>query len=348
MKKHIEPKRAGLFDRMERLEDLDKLNDPLGRLDNVIDWDIFMPVLERIPKREPKGAGGRPAWPPMLMFKALIISHLYNLSDAALEFQITDRLSFKRFLGMTDADKSPDEKTIWAFREKLVRHNLMEAAFGEFRDELERRGLIANKGQMIDATFVEVPRQRNTREENETVKEGRIPAEWRETPHELRQKDTDARWTKKGDQKHYGYKNHVNVDTESKLIKDSIVTSASVHDSNVLEDLLKEGDPVTYADSAYSSPRCKGVFEAKGVTPQVVERKYRGRPLTEEQVESNHGKSKTRVRVEHVFATMRMTLRAAWNRCVGMERNRAAITMVNLVYNLVRFEQIERLGLKTW
>ena len=100
------------------------MGDPLARLDEVVDWTLFEPVFERIPKAEPKGLGGRPAFCPLMMFKAIIIANLYQLSDQQLQFQTTDRLSFKRFLGLTAADKSPDEKTFWASREKLTPQQL--------------------------------------------------------------------------------------------------------------------------------------------------------------------------------------------------------------------------------
>jgi IS5 family transposase len=264
----IEPKQPGLFDAQDRLEELHEMGDPLQRLDRVIDWDVFRPVLAAIPKDDPKGPGGRPAFDPLLMLKVMVIGHLYNLSDAQLEFQITDRHSFKRFLGITDADKAPDEKTIWAFRDVLVKNDLMKKAFVAFHGVLEQEGLFARKGQMVDASFVEVPRQRNSREDNAAIKQGEMPEGWEDQPEMLRQKDRDARWTKNN--------------------------------------------------------------------------------LTSRQRRSNRAKSRIRVRVEHVFGIMHMCMRAAWNRCIGITRNRAAIAMTNLVYNMIRFEQIDRLALKTW
>lgn len=348
MSKYIEANESGLFDKAARLEELHELGDPLARLDEVIDWALFDPVFEQIPKAEPKGLGGRPAFHPLMMFKALVIQCLYNLSDRQLEFQTTDRLSFKRFLGLTDADKSPDEKTFWAFRETLGANQLVEPLFDLFHSVLEAAGMFARKGQMVDASFVEVPRQRNSREDNAVIKAGEVPESWGDQPEKARQKDTDARWTKKNGDRHYGYKNHVKVDSRSKLIEDFTVTPASVHDSQALAELIADGDPTTYADSAYTGASCEAVFEAHGVKAKPIERAYRNKPLNERQKRTNRARSRTRVRVEHVFATMRMCMRAAWNRCIGLARNRAAIAMTNLVYNMVRFEQISRLGLKNW
>jgi len=348
MSKYIQPNESGLFDKAMRLEELHDMGDPLARLDEVIDWTLFGAVFERLPKAEPKGLGGRPAFAPAMMFKALLIQNLYQLSDQQLEFQITDRLSFKRFLGLSDADQSPDEKTFWAFRETLTRNELIDPLFETFHAALEAQGMFARKGQMVDATFVEVARQRNSREDNATIKAGKVPAGWKDQPQKARQKDVDARWTKKNGERFYGYKNHVKVDSRSKLIEDFTVTAASVHDSNALEELIAEGDPTTYVDSAYAGARCEQIFTERKVQAKPIERAYRNKPLNGSQQRNNRARSRIRVRVEHVFATMRMCMRSAWNRCIGLSRNRAMISLTNLVYNMVRFEQIERLGLKNW
>jgi transposase, IS5 family len=348
MPKHFRPRERGLFDQAMRLEELHALGDPLARLDEVVDWSVFDTVWARRPKPEPKGPGGRPSFAPALMFKALVIAHLYQLSDAQLEFQITDRLSFKRFLGLTEADASPDEKTFWAFRESLHRHDLFGPLFAAFRDTLKAKGMIARQGQIIDASFVAVPRQRNSREENAQIKAGVVPPAWQEQPHKLRQKDVDARWTRKHEQRYYGYKNHVKVDSRSKLIDAFTVTDAAVHDSQAVDSLVVEGDPVTYVDSAYAGEPCAQVFAERKVKVKPIQRAYRNKPLNGTQVRLNRARAKVRARVEHVFGTMRMSMRSAWNRCLGLVRNRGAITMTNLVYNLIRFEQIERLGLKNW
>lgn len=348
MSKYIQPNDSGLFDKAVRLEELHTMGDPLARLDEVIDWTLFAPVLARLPKAEPSGLGGRPRYDPLLMFKALVIQNLYQLSDAQLQFQLTDRLSFKRFLGLSNADKSPDEKTFWAFREILTKHEFIAPLFETFHSALQARGMFARKGQIVDATFVEVPRQRNSREENARIKTGASPDGWEDHPQKARQKDVDARWATKNHERHYGYKNHVKVDSQSKLIESYTVTSASVHDSQALEELIEEGDPTTYVDSAYTGAACEAIFAQRNVKAKPIARAYRNKPLNGTQKRINRARSRTRVRVEHVFATMRMCMRSGWNRCIGMIRNRVMIAMTNLVYNMVRFEQIQRLELKTW
>jgi IS5 family transposase len=247
---YIKANEAGRFDIDARMVELQALGDPLQRLDAVLDGSLFEPVLAQLPKAQPKGPGGRPALHPLLMFKALVMAHLDNLSDAQMEFPITDRHSFKRFLGLSSSAGAPDEKTLWAFREQLPRHGLLAKAFAAFADALASGGLLARQGQIIEATFVEAPRQRNTRQENAPIKAGQTPADGAEQPAKARQKDGDARWTKKNDERHYGYKNHVKVDRQSQLIEAFTVTDAAGHDRDALAALVAPGDPVTYVDSA--------------------------------------------------------------------------------------------------
>ena len=129
----------------------------------------------------------------MILFKALVIQSLYNLSDDQLEYQIIDRASFKRFLELKKSDKVPDSKTFWLFREQLIERNIIMGLFKTFNETLDAAGVFANEGKMVDASFVKVPRQRNTREENKHIKEtGTVPHEWKVKPHKLAQKDVDA------------------------------------------------------------------------------------------------------------------------------------------------------------
>ena len=215
MSKYRQPNESGLFDKAVRLEELSAMGDPLAKLGEVIDWILFAAGFERLPKAEPKGLGGSPAFAPAMMFKALVIANLCQLSGQQLEFQITGRLSCQRFLGLTDADKSPDEKTFWAFRETLTRNELIAPLFVIFHAALAAKWMFARKGQMVEATFVEVARQRNSREDNVTIKAGEVPEGWEEQPHKARQKEVDARGTRKNGERYYGDKNHVKVDSRS-------------------------------------------------------------------------------------------------------------------------------------
>lgn len=334
---------TGLFDAEFRLRKIDRIGDPLQRLDDLIDWEIFRPVLDKGFAKDapPKGPGGRPPFDYVLRFKVLVLQSLYNLSDDAMEYQLNDRRTFQRFIGLDDKDAIPDAKTIWAWREMLVRRKKLEKLFNRFWVYLDKSGIAASSGSIIDASFVDKPRQRNTKEENGSIKEGKIPEDWQKPENEarLRQKDTDARWAKKNDETHYGYKNHVKVDRKTKLIRKAVVTDASVHDSQALNGLLDgtDADTPIYADSAYSGQEQLEDIRKERAVPRVNEQGRRNRPLTKAQMERNRKLSRIRSRVEHVFAFMTMSMGGMVVRCVGLARAEAAIILKNLAYNMRRY-----------
>ena len=229
---------AGLFDYEFQLEKINQHNPPLRKLDSVIDWEMFRQPLEEAFAIEVKGAGGRPPFDRLMMFKIIILQRYYNLSDEQTEFQIKDRLSFQQFLGLQIGDRVPDQKTIWLFKEQLKEKDLSKQLFEMFTTLLLSNGIIAKEGGIVDASFVNVPRNRNTREENDTIKQGNIPETFEGNPAKLSQKDCEARWTTKNRERHYGYKNHVNADAKTKLITRFTTSSANVHDSQKLEDIV--------------------------------------------------------------------------------------------------------------
>lgn len=342
--KNINP--LGLFDDHFVSEKLNKLGNPLQKLDNYIDWEIFEESLNQPFKKEGKDRkkGGRPPYNKLMLFKALIIQSLYNLSDEQLEYQILDRSSFKQFLGLKKSDRVPDSRTFWQFREQLIAFGSIESLFRSFNEQLDKSGVFANEGKMVDASFVEVPKQRNTREENKEIKEGKVPDSWKENNHKLAQKDTDARWTKKNNVSFYGYKNHIKADTKTKLIKEYAVTDASVHDSQALEGLLNETDQgeALHADSAYTGKAAEEIYQGKGVVNCVNEKGYKNKPLTREQKTANREKSKVRARVEHIFGFVENSMNGSYIRTVGMARAKAKIGMMNIVYNICRCVQLKK------
>ena len=204
--------------------------------------------------------------------------------------------------------------------------------------------MAANKGIIVDATFSEVRRQRNSREENKEIKEGKVPEEWQKEGNEakLHQKDTDARWTKKHGQSHYGYKNHVKVDAKSKIIKSYTVTSAEVHDSQETEALLDDRDEgqLMYGDSAYRSEEIEAVLAKRKIKSMIHEKGYRNHPLTKTQKKRNRAKSRTRARVEHVFGFMENTMKITRLRALGKQRIEGIIGLINLSYNMCRYVQV--------
>lgn len=289
-------------------------------------------------------AGAKP-YDLVLMFKILILQRYYGLGDKQVEYQILDRTSFKNFLGLDTGDKIPDEKTVWAFRENLTKTGLTEDLFHEFKSFLETKALILNEGQMIDASFTVAPRQRNTREENKKIKNGEGDDLWNDKPNKKKHKDIDARWTKKNGETFYGYKNHAKVDTKSKFINKYLVTDASVHDSQALDDLLEEKnkDQKLHADSAYTGEEQEKSIAKYEIKNNVHEKGYRNKPLTQEQKANNTKKSKIRARVEYVFGFMEQSMNGLALKSLGIIRATGIIGLINLTYNLFRYEQIKRL-----
>ena len=335
---------TSLFSEQFRLDKLSKQGDPLERLDKVVEWEYFRDTIEKIHKKKMVNAGPKP-YDPILMFKILILQRYYNLSDAQIEYQILDRLTFCRFLGLSLNDKVPDEKTVWDFRNRLIEKGLEKDLFEKFTTLLETHGLIAHEGKIIDASFIEAPRQRNSREKNKEIKAGKTPGEWDEQPNKKRQKDVDARWTKKNNQTHFGYKDHAKVDNKHKFIDTYTTTDASVHDSQTLDDLLTEKDEGQdlWADSAYTGEEQENTIRKYKVNNKVHEKGYKNRPLTQAQKESNKEKSKTRARVEHVFGFMEQSMNKLYINSVGIKRAMGFVGLVNLTYNLFRYEQVTRL-----
>jgi len=332
----------GFWDQDIRLSKLSQLGDPLEKLNKGIDFEIFRPILEDGLSNEPKGPGGRPPYDYVMMFKIMILQRYFNLSDDQAEYQINDRMSFMRFLDLSIADDIPDSKTIWEFREKITDLDLVEELFSMFLNELERLNLIVHEGKIIDASFVEVPRGRNSRAENKQIKAGEIPERFEANPHVKSQKDTDARWTQKNKVNYFGYKNHAKIDASSKIVVKYAVTDASVHDSQLTEELLDENDKGEdfYADSAYSGEPQEKIITAKEMNNKVCEKGVRNRPLTEEQKANNREKSRVRSRVEHIFGFMEMSMNGMYINSIGIKRATAIIGLMNLTYNMFRKIQL--------
>ncbi len=341
-------KQFGIFGEMIALERLSKLGDKLEWLDSAVDWGLFAGLLDEAkPDKTKDGNGGRPPYPNLLMFKIVLLQELYGVANDQAEYQINDRLSWKRFLGLSLSDKVPDGTTIRDFREMLTNSGVYDRLFALFNAKMESIGVITHKGSIQDASFVDVPRQRNSRDENKIIKEGGVPEAWElpENAPMLAQKDVDAAWAKKNKEVHFGYKDHVLVDAESKMIVDWRVTAANVHDSQMLQALVNEKVKEYWADSAYMSADILAWFKEHypNVKLHICEKGYKNRPLTEEQKQSNRQKSRVRARVEHVFGQMTVGMGGMFIRCVGIIRAEAAIVLKNLTYNIWRYATLKRL-----
>jgi len=216
---------------------------------------------------------------------------------------------------------------------------VVETLFAQFESYLAEQSLQPRGGQLIDASLVPVPRQRNSRDENAPIKDGECPTEWEGQPAKRRQKDTEPRWTMKHGKTHYGYKNHVNVDKQHKLIRQCTVTDAAVHDSQVLEEVLlpAEAGGDVWADSAYWSDAIEAHLKATGLRSKNHRKGYRNKPLTAKQKVYNRGRSRIRARVEHVFGHQVTAMGGKLIRTIGLVRARLKIGLKNLTYNFQRF-----------
>ena len=339
----------GFFDLLDRYVSLDARRDPLVEIDAVVPWEEFRPALERVwrkPDEARKSRAGRKPMDAVLMVKTLVLSALYNLSDDQIEYQVRDRLSFMRFLGLGLEDRVPDAKTVWLYREGLAQAGKVEELFGQFDLHLARQGYIARGGQILDASIVPVPKNHNTREENKAIKKGEVPEDWETKPAKRSQKDVDARWTKKHGKSHYGYKNHVNVDRKHKLVRRWHVTHAAQHDSQAVDLLLMRGNTGSgvWADAAYRSEEMEGKLRDRKLKSHIHRKGKRGKPLTEQAKGGNRTKSIVRVRVEHVFGAQANDMGGTLVRTIGIARANTKIGMKNLAYNMRRLVQLRSIN----
>ena len=329
-----------LFDFIDKQRQLSAHKDPLAKLHAVIDWEAFRPVITRAFPVVDYSTGGRPPYDKVMMFKILVLQHFYDLSDAETEFQLQDRLTFMRFVGLGLNDSVPDQNTIRNFREALTRFGQVDSLFEAFGKRLSEAGFLVRKGSIVDASLVSAPIQRNSKEENRRIKEGATPEDWSEKKRS--HKDTEARWTRKNNRNYFGYKTHIKIDSGSKLITSYDTTAANINDNNVLVNLLDDSDAGTtlHGDSAYRSREIEALLKKQGIRSRIQERGGYNHPLTEAQQASNRKKSKVRVRVEHVFGWMHRNVQEICVRTIGRQRAAGKMAILNLVYNMARVVQL--------
>jgi IS5 family transposase len=345
-------RQSGFFDVEERLRELSAKGDDLERIAVLVDFARFRTGLERAVPRADGTKGGRPAFDHVLMFKILLLQAMHRLSDERCEYLIKDRLSFMRFLGLGLADPVPDANTIWAFREALKRAGAVEQLFAQFDATLRAAGYLAMGGQIVDATIVAAPKQRNTEAERAAIKAGQIPEGWAEKPAKLRQKDRDARWTVKFSKARpredgapqvdlavpaFGYKNHVAIDRRHGLIRGWTASHAAAHDGARLAEVVDADNTAgdVWADTAYRSAKNEAWLAARGLVPRIHRKKPPGRPMAVRTRRANARRSAVRSAVEHVFARQKGPM-ALVVRTIGIARARVKIGLANLAYNMKR------------
>jgi IS5 family transposase len=345
--------RMGFFDLSRRYEGLEP-KDPLLVLAALVPWETFRSKLKaaltehglRTAAAARKSAAGRKPWDEVVIFKALVVQALYNLSDEQMEYQVRDRLSFMRFLGLGLEDRVPDATTLWLYREALAEAGMVEQLFADFDAYLRAQGYLAMGGQIMDASIVAAPKQRNSRGENAQIKAGEAPPGFTARPAKNRQKDKDARWTKKHGRSYFGYKNHVSVDRRHKLVRRYTVTDAARHDSQELDALLDPDNTASdvWADSAYRSAEIEANLAERGYRSRIHRRPARNRPLSRREQQGNTTRSRVRARIEHVFGHQASAMGGKLVRTIGLIRAKAKIGMQNLAYNMSRFVHLERMA----
>jgi len=343
-------KQLGLFGLSNRLKNLSESGDPLERLNQIVNFELFRDELEKGLAFSDGSKGGRPAFDAVLIFKILILQTLYTLSDDQIEYQIQDRLSFMRFLGLHLSDKVPDSKTLWLYRERFSKNGLMDRLFYKFDQILKEQGYLAMGGQIVDASIIQAPRQRMTKEEKEQVKQGEIPKDWQTKPHKLAQKDRDARWvvkySKTKDKKKgvdlaipmFGYKNHISTDCRFGFIRKSDVTAANAFDGSLLPNILDKDNTCmdVYGDTAYNTQDNQTHINNNGFRSKLHCKKPKRKPMPVHIKRSNTTRSRIRAHVEHVFAVQKEHMRL-FIRTIGLKRAKVKIGLANLTYNMKRF-----------
>ncbi|OIQ83906.1 transposase DDE domain protein [mine drainage metagenome] len=335
--------KVSLFAEQERECKMDKIGDALSKLAEHVDFAALAAEIDEAAPRPGRERGGRPPFPTELMIRVLVIQQLYNLSDEQMEFQLLDRLSFQRFVGLRQSSQAPDRTTIWTFKERLIKGGASERIFDAVSHQLDRHGYIARGGQMVDASIVPVPKQTLSRDEKEIVQQDAMPAEW--SPPKRRQKDVQARWTKKHGKSYFGYKLSTSVDRRHKLVRKIHISTASEHDTLHFEGVLDAGNTSrdVWADKGYVDGERAQRLRAQGWRMHIQRKGQAGKPLSDCQERRNRRIAKTRARVEHIYASLEQMGGKAL-RSIGLDRATLHLNWKAATYNLRRLCSLMEVG----
>lgn len=293
-------------------------NAQLDRLHGLVKWYRFEKLIARL--RDEAGRG-RPGYPPLVLFKALLLQSLYGLSDRDLEEALGDRLSFRRFVGLTLEETVPDHTVLNRFRNQLISEGLLEKLFAELDRQLDNAGLILRRGTMLDATLIETAAARWPKgDEDEAV-------------------DPDAGLTSRKGKPGttYGYKAHVGVDQGSGLVRRVITTAANVNDTVPADDLIVGDERIVWADAAYDTRARRAAIKARGAKARITRRPHWQRPLTPRLKRYNRLIAPHRAAVETTFATWKRRMRFTAIRYVGLTKASAQVLLVAMAFNLRRW-----------
>ncbi len=314
---------SGQFDLADALlGNNQKLNQRLDKIDRLVDWKPFITRLSRIYS----SPTGRPSHPVLLLFKCLLLQAWHNLSDYALEEVLDDRLSFRRFVGLSVSETAPDHSVFSRFRDELIQHKIHEQLFNELTRQLEGRGLIVKKGTLVDATVIEAAPKRPNQNEDGTAGKSL--------------KDHEADWTKKSGKYLFGYKAHLGVDQGSELIRRIAITPAHVHDGEMLGQVIGGDEEWAFADKAYDSIKNHKILQEKSVENGILMKGTSKRNLSVVEKMCNRVLSKLRCPIERVFGTMKRTYRYSRARYLGLKKNGLQLTVTSMAYNLRRMGKL--------
>jgi len=369
----------GFWDVEERLRALSVQGDPLEKLAATVDFEMFRADLAAALGRRDRAKGGRPCFDPVLKFTAqralpsarmLVLQALHGLSLAQTEYLVADRLSWMRFCRLGAGDAVPDANTLWDFREALIAAGALDALFARLDRAITEAGYLPMAGQIVDATLVAAPRQRNTEAEKARIKAGEKardiwPADRRSAtghkPAKARQKDADACWTVKFSKArpredgtpqidiavpHFGYKSHISIDRRHGVIRRGKTTDAAAHDGARLREGLIDPDNTAsdvWGDTAYRSAENERYLRGIGKVSRIHRRKPPRRPMPRHTARANAAKSSVRARVEHPFAHQKRAMGLVI-RTIGLARAHATITLANIAYNMKRWCWLDRRG----
>jgi len=295
-------------------------NVQLDRLAGLAKWYRFEKLIAHL---RDEGSPGRPGYPVLVLFKAALLQALYGLSERELEDALNDRLSFRRFVGLSLEEAIPDHTVLNRFRNRLIAEGLLEKLFAELDRQLEKAGVILKHGTMLDATLIEAVSAR--------------PTDNRPSP------DPDARFAKRQGKSGstFGYKAHMGVDEGSGLIRSVITTPANVNDTTPADDLIRGDERVIWADAAYDTHARRARLKAEGRKPRIARRANKHHPELPPRLKRyNRLIARRRAAVETTFATLKRRMRLTAIRYIGLVKASGQVLMAAIAFNLRRWAAI--------
>jgi IS5 family transposase len=301
-------------------------NRRLERIGSLLDWG----ALERLLSGIRRGEVGAPPYPALLMFKSLLLQQWYGLSDPELEEALTDRLSFRRFVGLGTEQAGPDHSTLWRFRQTLERAGLARQLFDEITRQLDGRGLVLRQGTLIDASLIAAQSAPPPPPADGTIEPGSSKLVGRE-------REPDADWTRRGKQHHFGYKAHLAVDQTSQLVREAILTGASRNDTMEADALIQGDEKAVYADKAYDTQTRRTSLRQRHIRDRIMHRANKHHPVLRFWARRhNQLIGQIRGRVETLFATLKCRYGFQRARYLTLARNQVALLLACSAINLRR------------